>query len=86
MAFASVGRDVRVGSILNTSSYTSKGVPVGTCLARLRAPLVFVAFALALAGCGDLPTPAACSTSTPCPSGVLVPIGPVRGQRRPPSP
>jgi hypothetical protein len=42
---------------------------VGTCLARLRAPLVFVTFALALAGCGDLPSPAACSGSTPCPSG-----------------
>ena len=42
---------------------------MGTCLARLRAPLVFVTFALVLAGCGDLPSPAACSASTPCPSG-----------------
>ena len=42
---------------------------MGTCLARLRALLVFVTFALVLAGCGDLPSPAACSASTPCPSG-----------------
>jgi hypothetical protein len=42
---------------------------VNRCLAPLRAPLVSVTIALALAGCGDLPTPAACSASTPCPAG-----------------
>jgi hypothetical protein len=42
---------------------------LGTSLARLLAPLVFVTLALALARCGELPSPTSCSESSPCHTG-----------------
>lgn len=45
------------------------GHRLDTSLARLRAPLAFATFALAAAGCADLPEPVSCTESTPCPTG-----------------